>query len=324
MKVSNCCLIKMMTIIIVLAFNQVGSAQGEVIKGGVIESVKKVYSEDAFYEIFTENDVWDDTKLRIESFLNVDPKRLEETAIGVDSPPKVEKTKMYAAENRFRVDNESEDGGKLTLIYRKDLGMMYQINWNMMTVTEIPIEVSKQMANRSKEYSDVMQTGIDNALKSLPPDKQKEAMEALSALGQHEDSGTSNRGKTQVTKTGRKRDINRFSQCEEYRVTYGNKNIAVWATDAEPGLIKQMSQIGREFKSGSGMEDENEADPWELLPNKLPALTITYTENMMSGIEFAIEEILSAMETTFTEKTFNEFKNPNLREVSMMNMMRMD
>jgi len=324
MKISKCCLVKMMSIIIVLAFSQIDSAQGADIKGGVIKLVKKTYPEDVFYEKFPENEIWDDPKLRIESFLNVDPNKLEKTAIKIDSPPEVEITKMYAAKDKFRVDSESEDGGKFTFIYRKDLEMMYQINWLMMTVTGIPIEASKQMANGFQEYTDVMQAGMDETLKSLPPDEQKKAMEALRALGQYEGSGTFNKAKPQITKTGRKKDINKFPQCEEYRITYGDKYITVWATDAEPGLIKLMNQIGQEFKSSSGMRDKDDADPWELIPDKLLVLTITYIEDMMSGIEFTIEEILSAMETTFTEKTFNEFKNPNLRKVSMRRMMEMD
>jgi len=131
--------------------------------------------------------------------------------------------------------------------------MMYQINWDLMTITEMSVDESKKMTKGFQETTNAMQSKMEEMLKNVPPDKREEMMKALKASGQYKDAGTSEKPKPKITKTGRKKDINNFPQCEEYRVTYGDKNIAVWASDAKPRLIKMMNEIGQEFKSSFGM-----------------------------------------------------------------------
>jgi hypothetical protein len=306
-----------MVLLIVIALNQTGIAQDVIIK-----SVEKRYTADVFYELFTENDIWDNAKLRIRSFLEVDLAKLEKAANEIDAPPEIERTTMYIQKDKFRVDNESVDGGKLTFLFRKDLGMMYQINWDEKTVMEMSVESSKQMAREFQDKTDVIQTKMEEVLKNVPPDQRKEMKEAMKASGLYEDSDPSKKSKPQVTKTGRKKDIHAFPQCEEYRVVYGDQNMALWVTGSKPRLIKMMNQIEQEFLSSFGMDDEDDLDPWKLLPDKFPALIITFEDNMMSGIQFKVEEILSATVTTIPPETFNEFKNSNLKKVSMMGGMK--
>jgi hypothetical protein len=301
----------MIVILIVFTLNQTGIAQDV-----IFESVKKIYNKEVFNECLPEN-VWDNQKLLINSILEIDLIKLEKTANEIGLSPDIEKTKMYAQNDKFRFDSESVDGGKLTFIFRKDFGMMYQINWDEMTVMEMSVDASKKMAQGFQNKTDVIQTKMDEMLKHVPPDKKKEMIEALKASGQYKGSGTSKKSKPKITKTGRKKDINKFSQCEEYRVVYGDKNIALWATSSKPRLIKMMNKIGQEFKSSFGMQDDDDLEPWELLPDKLPALIITFEDNMMAGIKFEVEETLSATETTIPPKTFDEFKNPELNKVSM-------
>ncbi|PJF34010.1 MAG: hypothetical protein CUN57_00655, partial [Phototrophicales bacterium] len=64
----------------------------------------------------------------LDQILAADIERLMETAAQMDPDYQSEKSTIFATMDGFRVDNQSPDG-KSTVIYRKDSGNMYYIDW---------------------------------------------------------------------------------------------------------------------------------------------------------------------------------------------------
>ena len=295
--------------------------------GVIVESVEKTFDQKVFYELYTDNEIWDNPELRKKTFPGTDLNKLEKSANEIGQPPNIEKMKMYVQGEKFRIDSESPSHGKMTAIFRKDLGMMYQIIWEKKTVVQMSIDEAQKMTKGLMDMSKQLQKNMpsmEKMLESLPPEQRQKAIEAMKAAGQMP-SSTGKKAKPTIKKTGRKIDINEFPQCEEYSVVQGNKNIVLWATGTKPRLTKMLYEMAKDFKSSFGMADDDDVDPWELIPNKLPVLTVTYEEDMMRGrTQFEVVEILSVKETKIPAKIFEEYKNPELKKGSMMDMMNME
>jgi len=108
MKNYKNCFTKMMIILIVLVLNQTGIAQKKCV---YVESVVKNIEGDVFNDVLPEN-AWDNPVQLKESIMKIDLSKLVKTANEIGLPPNIEKMKMYAQKDKFRVDSESDDGGK--------------------------------------------------------------------------------------------------------------------------------------------------------------------------------------------------------------------
>ena len=112
-----------------------------------------------------------------------------------------------------------------------------------------------------------------------------------------------------------------FKNCSEFRIVDGNKHIAMWAFGGKTQIAKMFHEFGKKFKNTLKVDDDD-IDPHELLPKNLfPVFTITYSENMMRGsLEFKTWQIDKIELTTIPKPIFEAFKDPKLKEGSIMDM----
>ncbi|MFQ5771262.1 MAG: hypothetical protein ACE5HX_12040 [bacterium] len=296
--------------------------------GVIIEQVEKTYTRDAFYELYTDNEIWDNPDMRKKTFLATDLIKLEQAANEIGQPPAVERSTIYLQGEMFRMDSKT-DAGEMTVIFRKDLGMMYQIDWTKNIVLKMSAEDIEKMRKGAMDMAKRMQknmpANIEKMLQGLPEEQRKKALEALKASGQDFPGMTEKKAKPTITDLHNRKDFANFPNCNEFRVVDGNKYIAIWAYSRKPHLSKMFHTFTEEFKSSFDMEDE-EIEPEELLPkDKFPVLTITYEENMMGGnMDFQTQLIEKVQETRIPISVFEAYKDPKLKEGSMMDMMNMD
>ncbi|MFQ5825582.1 MAG: hypothetical protein ACE5JB_16200 [bacterium] len=308
-----------------LAFSVTHSAMAQ--SGVIIESIDKTFDEAAFSELYTDSQIWDNAKLRTKTFLETNLDKLEKVAIEIGQPPEVEKTKMYiqGKGNMFRVDSESSDDRKMTIIFDKNLGMMFQINWSEMTKSKMSVEDMKKMSKGVQDFAKNMPSDTESMLKYLPKDQQEKIKKALEAQGYDFQESSGKGEKSTITATGNKKDFKNFPNCSEFRgVVEGNKHFLMWAYGGNPGLSKMFHELDKEFENSFGIDDE-EKEPYALLPkDKFPVLTITYEENIMtSQMDYQVYKTLKVEETDIPLSIFQAYKDPNLKEVSMMDAMKM-
>ena len=296
--------------------------------GVIVESVERSFDEAVLHEMYAENDGLDNPGLRKKMILNTDLKKLEAKAKEIGEPPDVDKYTFYLQGDMFRVDSESPSSGKETMIFRKDLGMMYHIKWSMKQVMKISVDELQQMQSNAQKQIEEMQKNMppnmEGMLAFLPPDQQDALRKAMGSKGNQSPGQSTEKKKPELTKTGNNRNVNEFSNCVEYRFDEGSEAISMWAYKDKPRVAKMFHEASEKFRDSFGAKND-EVDPHDLLPNdQFPVLTVTYSENMMRGqMELKAEEIVSVKETTIEKKLFEAYNDPSLTESSMMDMMNM-
>ena len=293
-------------------------------KGLIIDQVEKTFEQDVLNELYTNNEIWDNLELRIKTFLGTDPAKLEKVARKIAHLPDIDKMKMYIQNDMFRMDSETKEG-KITIILRNDLGMMYQIIWAKNIVGKMSKDEMDKMRKGTMDMAKQMQTNmppnIEKMLESLPEPQRKQAMEAMKAAGKSFPGMKQEKAKPTIKDMHRSKNFPNFKNCSEFRIVDGNKHIAMWAFGGKTQIAKMFHEFGKKFKNTLKVDDDD-IDPHELLPKNLfPVFTITYSENMMRGsMEFKTWQIDKIELTTIPKPIFEAFKDPKLKERSIMDM----
>ena len=293
-------------------------------KGLIIDQVEKTFEQDVLNELYTNNEIWDNLELRTKTFLGTDPAKLEKVARKIAHLPDIDKMKMYIQNDMFRMDSETEEG-KITIILRNDLGMMYQIIWAKNIVGKMSKDEMDKMRKGTMDMAKQMQTNmppnIEKMLESLPEPQRKQAMEAMKAAGKSFPGMKQEKAKPTIKDMHRSKNFPNFKNCSEFRIVDGNKHIAMWAFGGKTQIAKMFHEFGKKFKNTLKVDDDD-IDPHELLPKNLfPVFTITYSENMMRGsMEFKTWQIDKIELTTIPKPIFEAFNDPKLKERSIMDM----
>ncbi len=310
-------------VLFIFSATQSGIAQN----GLIIDQVEKSYPTDAFNDLYPDNEIWDNLDLRIKTFLGTNLAKLEKAGNELGQPTEIEKMKLYIKDQMFRMDSETEDG-KMTGILRTDLGIMYQINWDENIVIKISDKELEKMRSGAMDVAKQMQqnmpANMEQMLENLPKEQREKALEALKATGHNFPGMTEKKSKPILTDMHRTKDFTNFPNCNEYRIVDGDKYMAVWAYNGKPGIAKMFHEFSEKFKNSMGMEDED-SDALAGLPKEIfPIFTITYEENMMSGLMlFKTSYIEQLQETDIPLSIFEAYKDPRLKEGSMMDMMNL-
>ena len=294
-------------------------------KSVIVEQVEKRFDENVFYQLYPDGDLWNDAEKRRMKILGTNLDELEKTAKGIGMPPVVDKTTLYIKDDMFRMDSESPSGERITGIFRKDMGMMYQIDWKTKTMHKISIEQIKEMKkNVEKSMTEMkksMPSGMEDMLAMLPKEQQDAIMQAMGAEGGSPSEGSGTTTKPELTETGNTKDIKHFSKCVEFKANEGNKVSVIWAYGGKPGLSKLFHETAKEFRDNFEMDkSKQDYDPIDHLPeDKFPVLTVTYEEDMMAAsIGFETSEITSVKETEIPLSTFEVYNDPSLTESPIM------
>lgn len=294
-------------------------------KGLIIDQVEKTFTQEVFYELYTDNEIWDNPEKRKNVFLSTNLAKLEKAANNIGQPPKIERIKMYIQGEMFRVDSENEEG-KMTFILRNDLGMMYQIIWPQNLFIKMSKEeidnMRKGAMNMAKQMKENMPPDIEKMLESLPEPQRKQALEAMKAAGQGYPGMNREKERPSIKDMHKSKDFPDFPNCREFRVVDGEKHIAMWAYGGKPQIANMFHTFSEKFKNTLEMEDED-VDPAELLPkNMFPVFIVFYNESLYGGnMDFKTSLIDKIEQTNISLEVFEAYKDPKLNEGSVQDMM---
>lgn len=239
----------------------------------------------------------------------------------------LDKTTFRTVGNMARMDMNSEDQNISIVFNRKtgDVTFARHDRKQKATTNKKKMEnMRKNMMGDVKSPTD-MGINMEEIIKSLPPDKQKEAMEALEKAKKSGYTGSmpgkmgSKKMDRKITETGNKGKANGFPYVE-YLVTVGDKTIVLKNTKSLPKLTKLYHEISDDFEKIFGMGSEKDPDDLsDEFPNSIPVVKTTFEFNIYGNTQLDFENMVSAKHTNLNKNIFTEFGNYN--EVPFMNIM---
>ena len=258
---------------------------------------------------------------RADFFLNVSKEKLLAAAQAQGKKASADHATLYLQGQMFRGDMEAAaPRGKMTIIVRKDTGMMYYISWDEKKYVEMPLEQIKQMrADMQKSMKDMPNMPeMEKALEKLPPAMREQALQAMKASGQMPSSPPT---KKEFKKTGKTQVINGMS-CEEYVVHGANEASSYWVTKVNPRLAKMFQDFATEMKQSFGLEDQKTSgeEIWEIAPGAAPIVTRELHASTTSRASLNIQETVSVEEKDIPLNTF-EVPKEGLTATTMQEMM---
>ncbi|MFQ5605351.1 MAG: hypothetical protein ACE5HS_18955 [bacterium] len=293
-------------------------------RGLVVKQQEITYDQNILYQLDPDNPNMQNPEKRKSLILNADVNKLNQIASESGQEPNVEKSTIYVLNKNFRMDSQSREHN-WTVILRKDLNKLFQIDWNTNIVIEISLDQMEQMQKNAASQMQKNMPNLEKMLENLPPQQRQEALEGMKKSGYDLPGMKTKKSQPTVKKTGRTKTIKSFSNCEEYLIQDGDKTISLWATAQNPALVKKFHQIAQEFKNSFQFDEDDENEPWELVKDRFPVLVKTFEENwMQGGGELKVQEFLSAEEIPIPLSKFEEFKNPKLKKRSMKDMTNFD
>ena len=295
----------------------------------VVEQVEKDFDENVFYELLHNDEIWDNAEKRKKKILETDVNRLQKKAIEIGQPPEIEKSTLYMRNDMFRMDSESPSGSKISAIFRKDQGMVYQIDWDARKVYKMAVaemeEMHKDFKQKMEKMKQSMPPGMEGMLAQLPQDQQDAIKQAMGSGGDSSPKGSSKQPPPTLIETGNTKDIKDFPKCSEFKTVNGNNVTIIWAYGGKPRISKMLHETFKEINDSFTFNNNDETDPIELVPkDKFPVLTFNYDEDRVTRrINFEIIEVLSVKESKVPLSVFEAYSDPSLTEDSITDQMRM-
>jgi hypothetical protein len=239
-----------------------------------------------------------------EKIFNLAPaKILEKLQVGGFSPMVTVST-FYISGNKFRIDTDTPEDGKTTIITEPEKDRICMIEWSMQQYVRMSIKTMNQKHTLTKEM-------MDSRYKNLPP----EAREALKQYMGEQDPGEPGK----LESTGRSETFNNI-QCKEYRLDVGNIKTQLWVSTQYPEIRKTLESFMKNMPAGPDEKNDPDRIVMEQIPGAWPVITKELKFNMMHGqADLTVEEMISVKQETVSSDTY-EIPD-NLTEKSMQEIM---
>jgi hypothetical protein len=175
----------------------------------------------------------------------------ESTTSGGPTGDKGSVSQNYAVQKMFKLVNSS-----MTMILRMDKEVIYTINPEEKTYTEMTFGQMESLAKKSGAGIEASRARFQEKMKSMSPERQKQ-MEGMNAL-----MGSGSTSPVEVTATGEKKSVSGYA-CTKYVMKRDNKDLAVlWVTKDVGGfdvIRKDWVEFGKRMASLSHMKGMSEA-----------------------------------------------------------------
>lgn len=261
------------------------------------------------FELIPEDIEFEEQEDETNFILNIPENKLKEAAIAEGREIKKEKVTIYLDGEDFAVETQSEEMGKVTMIFNTKKNVLYNIMWSQKKVIRVTAEDMEKIKEKSRVDTEKM-------LKNLLP----EMRDQIKAEMDREKNKP--QVKYEAISTGKKMKISGFN-CEEYRVNKDSDVIAIWATLDEYGLVKKVEQVSQKLDELFKSDDDEDVDEWQIVSGKIPIQVRTYTTSTMMGEPTLIIKTITKIEKK--KPSADKFKIPGVNEGftqgSMMDMM---
>ncbi|MFQ5676176.1 MAG: hypothetical protein ACE5G1_09785, partial [bacterium] len=222
----------------------------------------------------------------------------------------------------FRTDDSSADG-KMSMIFKESIKMMYNINWKSGTYFCMPLSQIQQMQKDAQKMLNQM-PDIEKMLQNIPdPAQRAKAMQALkdAQKGGMPQMGGAPSASTgiEITKTGKTRRVDGDVQ-QQVKFTKGAEKGFAWISRKYPELTQVAQTISENMKANFGSMAED--DIRSQFKDGFPVEIRTFEQNMMLGQASLEIEKVTKIERGFPGNPF-DFDKSKLKEQSPMGMPKM-
>lgn len=261
------------------------------------------------YELIPEGVEFESQEDEIYFFLDIPESKLKKAALDEGREIRIEKVKTYIDGENLAVETESEEDGKVTMIFNTKTDIFYSIMWSHKKVIEIKPEDMQEITEKAN-------AATEKILENMPAELQ----EQVRAEMEKEKKKTPVKYEAQLT--GKKMKFYGFN-CEEYRVNKNEDVITIWASSDQSEIIKEFDRAAKKIDALFKSSDDESFDEWQLVPGKIPVQVRSYTSAMRMD-----EPVLIIQSITKIEKkkpSADKFRIPGENEGftkgSMMEMM---